>query len=325
MKSICYIIPFFGRLPKSFPLFLKSCDFNPTVNWLIFTNNKDIYSHNKNVKIITIEFNEVKKMIQKIFSFPISLDNPRKLCDYKCSYGEAFHDFIKSFDFWGYCDIDMVFGNVRKFMTEKLLNSYEKIGFQGHSTLFHNTEENNSRYRIDTNNTISYKTVYSNPKGFCFDENIISKKFQDLSIPQYMGINFAHLEKYNSGFFLFYFPPIDDYKNKHQIFILKNGILNRYYLFNDIIFCEEFMYIHFWCRPMTYEKIKSNSFLIYSDNVKNIKDSFCVNKKNILHYSKNRKLIFYIKALFLNWNNISFKKIWFNIRHRHQLKKQGLN
>lgn len=36
MNSICYVVPYFGTLPKtSFRLWLKSCKANPTVNWII--------------------------------------------------------------------------------------------------------------------------------------------------------------------------------------------------------------------------------------------------------------------------------------------------
>jgi len=29
--------------------------------------------------------------------------------------------------FWGYCDIDLIFGNIRAFMTDELLNEYDII------------------------------------------------------------------------------------------------------------------------------------------------------------------------------------------------------
>ena len=52
MNSICYVVPYFGTLPKtSFRLWLKSCKANPTVNWIIFTDDKTEYDYPDNVKV----------------------------------------------------------------------------------------------------------------------------------------------------------------------------------------------------------------------------------------------------------------------------------
>ena len=36
--SIAIVLPYFGKLPNYFPLFLESCRKNPTVNWLFYTD-----------------------------------------------------------------------------------------------------------------------------------------------------------------------------------------------------------------------------------------------------------------------------------------------
>ena len=51
MKSICYIIPYFGHLPDNFNLWLISCKVNSTVNWLIYTDDKTSYDYPENVKV----------------------------------------------------------------------------------------------------------------------------------------------------------------------------------------------------------------------------------------------------------------------------------
>ena len=47
--------------------------------------------------------------------------------------------FVKKYDFWGYCDLDLIFGDIRKFVNEEVLNTYEKIYNRGHLTLFKNS------------------------------------------------------------------------------------------------------------------------------------------------------------------------------------------
>ena len=58
----------------------------------------------------------IKQQVQKMFDFPIYLDHPYKLCDYKPAYGYIFPEYTKGYDYWGHCDMtDCIFGNLRKF------------------------------------------------------------------------------------------------------------------------------------------------------------------------------------------------------------------
>ena len=81
-----------------------------------------------------------KLVLKSILIIPVVLHKPYKLCDYRICYGAVFQDFIKNYDFWGFCDIDLLWGNIRTFITEGILNKYDKIGFQGHSTLVRNID-----------------------------------------------------------------------------------------------------------------------------------------------------------------------------------------
>lgn len=43
MKSIIIIVPYFGEFPNYFQLFLNSCKYNESINWVIITDKeKDI-------------------------------------------------------------------------------------------------------------------------------------------------------------------------------------------------------------------------------------------------------------------------------------------
>ena len=41
MNSIIFIINYMGEYPWYFPYFLHSCRYNPTIDFLIFTDNED--------------------------------------------------------------------------------------------------------------------------------------------------------------------------------------------------------------------------------------------------------------------------------------------
>ena len=108
MYSIAYVVPYFGKFPKGFQFWLLSCKCNPSIDWLIFTDDKTPYDYPENVKVTYWTFNQMKKKAQAIYDFQIFLERPYKLCDFKPAYGEIFADELKNYDFWGHCDIDLV-------------------------------------------------------------------------------------------------------------------------------------------------------------------------------------------------------------------------
>lgn len=170
MKKIGIVIPYYGKFPNYFNLFLKSCEKNPTIDWLIFTDIEEKYDYPSNVHRIKMTFDELKKRFQSKFDFKIALDSPYKLCDYKVMTGYLFDDYLEGYDFWGYSDIDMLFGDIRKFLPDNRLEQYDKIGHLGHLTLYKNTEEINTLFMNPIYGKERYKEVLSSNNHFSFDE-----------------------------------------------------------------------------------------------------------------------------------------------------------
>ena len=111
-----------GKFPWYFPYFLHSCRYNPTVDFLILTDNNDpSFELPTNVKIIPYSLGQFKTDAAKALGFDVAVESYYKLCDFKPAYGTVFADYIKEYDFWGYCDVDVIFGNIRAFMTDELL------------------------------------------------------------------------------------------------------------------------------------------------------------------------------------------------------------
>lgn len=325
MKTICYIVPYFGKLPINFQLWLQSCSKNETIDWIIFTDDETKYDYPENVKVNYCKFEEVQELIKSNFDFQIKIESYWCLSLFKPAYGEIFKEYLKEYDFWGHCDIDLMWGNIRKFISEEILENYDRIGFQGHSTLYRNSNDVNRRYKTIVPNQITYIDVFSGNIKFSFDENGMDFIYQYLKIPYYKETNFAHLSKYDYGFVLKYLPEKDDYKNKRQIFVWKDGNLIRYYIEkNNTIGQEEYMYIHFFCRPITYKfeyQNLSNSYVIYPDVMKTLKNEIDINF--IKKYGKCSMLKYYIKSIYYNRKKLTLKKIMANIRRMflHKIKK----
>ena len=278
---IALVIPYFGKFNNYFPLWLTSCRCNPGVDWLIFTDDKTAYDYPSNVRVTYTTFDEIKAKIQNRFDFKISLDNPYKLCDFKATYGDVFSDELRSYDFWGHCDVDLIWGNIRRFYTDEILSSYDKISDAGHFTLYPNTEEMRTAYRtFDAGDCLDWREVYSSPLSFAFDE-----------WGQNRGINRILL---NNGKKIFYKPIFfsDIQSNKyglynnrymydlsgraefeaektHIVFKLYKGTLEQYALDkNGQVVCGEEAYVHFQKRPMKVEVTEpySDKFLVYPPN-----------------------------------------------------------
>ncbi|MDR3340306.1 MAG: hypothetical protein LBT25_09510, partial [Candidatus Symbiothrix sp.] len=127
-KKIAFLIVYTGHYPWYFPYFLHSCRYNPTIDFYIFTDIEEKLPHlPPNVRLIPYSLEQFKADASKALGFDVAVESGYKLCDFKPAYGCIFSDWIKAYDFWGYCDIDLVFGNIRAFMTEDLLAEYDII------------------------------------------------------------------------------------------------------------------------------------------------------------------------------------------------------
>lgn len=320
MQTICYIVPFFGTLPPNFQLWLIGCEANPTIDWIVFTDDKTPYKFPKNVKYFYCSFNEMQQRIQSHYDFPIDFSRTWRLALMKSAYGEIFYEEIKNYDFWGYCDIDLMWGNIRKFYTEDILTEYDRIGFQGHSTLMRNTMENNVIYRTLVPGKLSYKDIFSGKSDYSFDENGMDAIYRYLKKNTYRAVNFANLMKYNTSFFLGAMPKDDELNNKYQIFTWEDGTLLRHYLdCNNNINQQEFCYIHFWCRPMKYA-VKNYStaskYYIYPDIMTD--KSIEINIHSLKRYGRRTRLGFILNSLWVNRHKLTIKRILFNLKNMHK-------
>lgn len=261
MYKMVLILPYFGNLPTYFQLFLLSCKNNPTINWIIYTDN-EIEMNYPNIKIIKTSFKDFSERFRKHFPFPIKLNRPYKLCDFKPSYGEVLQDDISMYDFWGHCDCDLIFGNIRKFVTEDILQNNNKIYLHGHFTLYHNDSTTNSFYRRQ--NVIDVKSVFNDERIFAFDEGPgMSSIWSNENLPFYFSPDFddIYVRKYQ------FFPTKKFFAGgmyqlmNHIIYQYENSTLFRVFEYQNNVQKEEILYVHFQKRTMAMRLSPNESFL----------------------------------------------------------------
>ena len=138
MSSILIFIPYFGTLPEVFPFWYNSALNNPDVDFLFITDCDIKEAPNIKVRKSTLE--KEKERFEKALGMEICLPNAYKLCDFKAAYGFIYADEREGYDFWGFGDIDLVYGRIRDYFTEDVLARYDMISGWGHLTLYRNCE-----------------------------------------------------------------------------------------------------------------------------------------------------------------------------------------
>lgn len=179
MKSIVIIFPYFGTLPIQYKMWRASALCNPTVDFMFFTD-ADVKSA-KNIIVHKMTFSDFQGIAQKAFDFPITLDRPYKLCEYKQAYGLILQEYIKNYDFWGFGDLDLVYGDFRAFITDEVLGHKFLLGW-GHLTLLRNDDDANTYFMKQVKGYQNYKDAFTTSRITFFDEygyNGCSDKWRD--------------------------------------------------------------------------------------------------------------------------------------------------
>lgn len=167
MQKIVIIFPYFGTLPPQYKMWRASALRNQTVDFLFFTD-ADVEPAN-NITVYKMQFGDFRQIVQKAFDFQIVLDRPYKLCEFKQAYGYILQNYIKNYDFWGFGDLDLVYGDIRAFLTDSIFENKFLLGW-GHLTLIRNDEDANTYFMKEVTGYQNYKDAFTTSRITFFDE-----------------------------------------------------------------------------------------------------------------------------------------------------------
>ena len=301
MKKIALVIPYVGNLRNDFPFWMKSIEYNPSIDFLMFTDC-DIIGCPRNLHIYKMDFGLLQNMFQNSFDFQICLKRPYKFCDFRPAYGEIFAEYLKEYDFWGYRDLDLVFGNIRSFITDELLGKYDHIFGRGHFSLFKNTPKINAIYHLVQEP--NYKQVFTFSEGCAFDEYYGISRYWDL----YLHDSFFQDKMYDDiDCYKYSFDPQlnreVDLECKNFIYSFNNGRLFRICDKKGELCKIETMYVHFQKRNMKINTMVADQFMIVPNAfLPFLKLNDVDSLKKYTHHT-----IFYNHYYKLQWNRIKNK------------------
>lgn len=267
------ILPYYGILPNYFTYWLQSAGYNKDYDFLIFTDiDLKSYSIPSNVYVYFYTLDQIKESISTILDFKFVLDQPYKLCDYRPLYGLIFSEFIKDYDVWGYCDSDIIMGNLSHFLNDDIFKKYDRVYCKGHMTFYKNNKDiNEIALSKSSRISLNYKDIYQCKKACYYDEGkLIESILEENNYHLYN--NTSDFADINTMYFDF---RINNYEYNPTVFQWKEGLLFGYSKSNDDkIVKKEFSYVHLQKRRMQNDDIKNPSeFYIIPNEIRvNVND-----------------------------------------------------
>jgi hypothetical protein len=172
MSKIAFLIPYFGKWPEWMELYIDSIERNSSVDFHFITDCDTTISSAKNIIFHSISFEEYVAQAQQKLGVPINISNPYKICDLRPFFGIIHENIIKDYDFFGWTDVDLLFGDIRSFYTDDILANYDvlsshKIRLAGHCALLRTTK----KYREIGFKVYDWKTALLNPNFVGIDEH----------------------------------------------------------------------------------------------------------------------------------------------------------
>ena len=246
-NKVCFISCWFGKLPEYFPVWLKTCSYNPDFDFLLLTDDKTTYQYPNNVKFIPFSKDAFLQRVKKRIDNKPSLQAAYRLCDYRPMYGIILSDEIEGYEYWGYCDIDVVFGSINKFLPFEEIKKYNAVFNGGHFSIVKNDSEMNTLFK-QPGALFDYKTVIRKHAIFAFDE---TTGFQRI----------VRVNNINAKFGVPYIETESKYKQlrsrmeksnpEYQAYYWEEGNLYRVKAERDQVFYQELTYIHLQKRKLS--------------------------------------------------------------------------
>lgn len=130
-NSIALILPYFGKLPPYFGLFLKGLEGKHLD--VLFFSDIEVGAHPENFKVIKMTFDEFRRLAGERLGVPVTMNGPKRLCDFRPMYGLILEDFLGEYEYIGWGDCDAVYGNkLNEFLDAMPASGFDVISSRKH-------------------------------------------------------------------------------------------------------------------------------------------------------------------------------------------------
>jgi hypothetical protein len=143
--SIAIIIPYFGEWPPWINFFVESCRHNHDIDWILFNSCSPPTNLSRNVRHVQIDFEDYKSLVSAALGIRFQPADPYKLCDLKPALAFVHRDLVAGYDFVGFGDLDIIYGDIRSFYNDEILAKSDLLSshcdrISGHLCLMRNND-----------------------------------------------------------------------------------------------------------------------------------------------------------------------------------------
>lgn len=156
MKRAAILMPYFGKLPSYFGAYLKSLE--DKLFDVLWISDLPVENHPENFKVVSMSFDEVRNRMIKTLGTDVCINDGRRLCDFRPMYGQIFNDLIDGYDYFGWGDCDLVYGDdFNAFLKQVVLpGEYDAVSLHkdfltGPTCFLRNTEKMKALYKKANN------------------------------------------------------------------------------------------------------------------------------------------------------------------------------
>jgi hypothetical protein len=245
LRTILIMVPWFGPWPAWMRCFVESCRWNPTVDWLLIGDAPPPDDLPPNLRVLTIEFEDYRAMVASRLGIKIEWTDAYKVCDVRPAMGIIHEPEIAGYDYWGYGDLDVIYGDIRRFYTPEVLahdlvTTHEHV-VAGHFTLLRTTPRMVAAFK----RIPRWKAYLSTGRHRSFDEQIFSRLFLPIRgrrvwrrlITPYLGGGYFN-ERFSTNI-----PPLKWIDGGTRF--PQQWFWNRGRLTTDCSGDRQFLYLHF--------------------------------------------------------------------------------
>ncbi len=249
---------YFGKLPNTAKYWLQSCGYNDWIDFYLITD-QTVDKLPKNVFLVESSAKDFERRVKDKLDIDCDLSGRTyKMCDYRPLFNQIYSEVLGPYAYFGQCELDMVFGDIGRFLDAATIQKYQKLFHYGHFTIYKNDGFLLRSLDVPFGGGYTYRGLLEKRELCNADEQFhpysINRLYDKLNIPIFgeADRHIADIAQEWHRFVLWNHQSRDAYeeKGKHIIFSWENGRLIGHALVDGRAKREEYLYIHLQKRRM---------------------------------------------------------------------------
>lgn len=126
--------------------FIESCRSNRGIDWIVFNDVPPPDNRARNVRHVRVGFNDYNTLVSEALGIRFAPADPYKICDIRPALPYVHRKLLEGYDFVGFGDLDVIYGDILSFYDEATLSRYDLLSshptrVSGHFCVMRNTPE----------------------------------------------------------------------------------------------------------------------------------------------------------------------------------------